>query len=349
MAAKRRRRKPRARAREKDRPKKSSRSKRGDRESERATKRPARSTRSSRSRERPKRQKKGSSKKTSKRKPARGAAPTKKAATKKVTTKKAAPKRGATKKAATKKGATKRTATKRAARAPAPAPARHRVWIPEHVRSDGSVVRGHYRLVAGKKKRPARPKKPAKRGKPLATETIAEVPRKPKRKPRKRAVALPQEILDQRLLDFRRRLRQEGKIRPPRGHSFGDMWISRIDGRIVLHKNVVIAMRVDEGNVEEIVHRIMGALRSALLVMRGTMYASLYMFEYGREIVGSPGEMFFEDEEGFMWESFRGIPGSPTLAVFEDRLRSELEEQAAHEKSSVWLEHVTIRIARSSD
>jgi hypothetical protein len=347
MAAKRRRRKPRARERE-DRPKKSSRSKRAARTSERGKKKPARSVRKARSRERPKRPKKGASKKAPGRKPARAGTPEKK---------KAKPKR-APKRSAAKKKPSPRRAPDRARRRTAPARGkktaaareqRHRVWIPEHVRSDSSVVRGHYRFVAGKKKRPARPKKPAKRGKPLATETIAEVPRKPKRKPRKRAVALPQEILDQRLLDFRRRLRQEGKIRPPRGHSFGDMWISRIDGRIVLHKNVVIAMRVDEGNVEEIVHRIMGALRSALLVMRGTMYASLYMFEYGREIVGSPGEMFFEDEEGFMWESFRGIPGSPTLAVFEDRLRSELEEQAAHEKSSVWLEHVTIRIARSSD
>lgn len=105
-------------------------------------------------------------------------------------------------------------------------------------------------------------------------------------------------------------------------------------------------MLVTEGNIEEIVYRIMGALRSALLIMTGTMYASLYMYEYGSEIVGSPGEMFFEDENGFMWESFRGIPASFTPEQFEQNLRDELESQAAHEKSSVWMEHVTLRIAR---
>lgn len=152
------------------------------------------------------------------------------------------------------------------------------------------------------------------------------------------------EVLLDRLLQYRKKLSEEGGLSAEGGPS--ERWSTfseQAGGRVGVHRLVPIAMPVLNSTIEEIAYRIMRAAKEVHAALPGgKIYASLYLLEYGRRLAGSPGEMYFDDGAGFFVQSFEGVPGS-SLPQFDVRLRRKLDQIVSTDRSAVFMEYAVVR------
>lgn len=166
----------------------------------------------------------------------------------------------------------------------------------------------------------------------------------PGSRPKKRAskrqqIVLPKEALFSKLGDYYDQLRSEGKITQPRT----DKWLKFTEtAGMGLEHTLGISTPLIEGNIEQIVY---DATQSVEAIHdnhpKGRIYLSIHMYEYGKEVVGSPGPTWYEDDFGAFTETWQGIPGT-TPRQIAIRLRFLLEKMA-EEKGAVFIDTITIR------
>lgn len=156
---------------------------------------------------------------------------------------------------------------------------------------------------------------------------------------KRQTLVLPKEALFVKLGEYYDQLRSEGKITQPRT----DKWLRFTEtSGMGLEHTLGISTPLIEGNIEEIVYN---ANQSVAAIHdnhpKGRIYLSIHMYEYGKEVVGSPGPTWFEDAIGSFTETWQGIPGTSPRQI-EIRLRLLLERMA-EEKGAVFIDTITIR------